>query len=181
MPTPTLNAGGSYTELVTAASYPASAGWVLKSRFTPRAAGGAAVALTAAAEGDSHRFTATAAVTATWAAGAYSWVQWAERGSDSYTVATGQLQVLPNLRTLAVGTDTRSQAQRALDDCRAAYAAWTPLTKRYKVGDREREFNSAAEILTTIRYWEQQVAREAAATSPNAAATQGGRFYIRGR
>lgn len=169
-----LRAGDTYSQLVELDDYLASAGWVLKSRFVPRA-GGSAIELTAAAEGDAHRLTATAAATAAWVLGDYSAAQWVEQGAEIYTVATGQLTILPNLRAIAGATDTRSQAEIALAAARAAFAAWTPTQRRYKIGEREMEFNSSAEILRTISYWEQQVARE----QGTAAASLGGRYYIR--
>lgn len=179
-----VTAGDTYSQLVPLAAYPASAGWVLKARFTARSAGGAAIDITGSAEGDDHRLTVAAATTANWVAGSYSAVLWVERAGESYTVGQYQLSITPNLRTVAVGTDTRSQAQRALDDARAAFAAWRPTLRKYRILDREREFNSAAEILKVISYWEREVEREMAAANPHttsAAATQGGRFYIRAR
>lgn len=176
MTTPTtLRAGDTYSQLVELDAYPASAGWVLKSRFVPRA-GGSAIPLTASAEGDAHRLAATAAVTAGWLPGDYAVAHWVEKGAEVYTVATGQLSIAPNLRTVVDG-DTRSQAEQALAAARAAFAAWTPTQRRYKIGDREMEFNSTAEILRTISYWEQQVARE----QGTAAASLGGRYYLRAR
>ena len=182
MPTATIPAGDSYSELVTLAAYPATSGWVLKQRLTPQASGGTVINLTATAEGDSHRLAATPATTAAWAAGGYAWVQWVENATDSHTTASGQVTITPDLRQIAAGTDTRSQARRALDDCRAAFAAWTPAVRRYKVADTEREFNSVAEILRAISYWQAEVNREAALADPsNTAPTTGGRFYIRAR
>lgn len=170
----TLRAGDTYSQLVVLADYPASDGWVLKARFTPRA-GGTPIAITAAAEGDDHRLAATAVITAAWLSGDYAAAQWVEKGAEVYTVASGQVTILPNLRAISGATDTRSQAEIALAAARAAFAAWTPTQRRYKIGEREMEFNSAAEILRTISYWEQQVARE----QGTAAAGQGGRYYIR--
>ena len=158
MTSPTLQAGDTYTELVTVAAYPASAGWVLKARFAPRA-GGDAIELVATADGDSYRLAASAANTAGWSAGAYSWVHWVERAAEVHTVGNGQLTITPNLRTGNPG-DTRSQAERALAQARDAYAAWKPTKRKYKIGEREMEFNSVTEILRTISYWEQQVAME---------------------
>ena len=171
----TLRAGDTYTQRVELDAYPASAGWVLKSRFAPRA-GGTAIDLVSTADGDAHALDASAATTAGWAAGDYSAVHWVEKGAEVYTVATGQLTILPSLRTGTPG-DTRSQAEKALAAARDAFAAWTPTRRRYKIGEREMEFNSTAEILRTISYWEAQVAREQGATPPGI----GGRYYIRAR
>lgn len=182
LPTTTA-AGDTFSLLVPLAAYPASAGWVLKARFTPRASG-SPIDITGVAEGDDHRLSVAAATTASWTAGSYSAVLWVERAAESYTVGQWQLAITPNLRTLAAGTDTRSQAQRALDDARAAFAAWRPTLRKYRILDREREFNSAAEILKVIAYWQAEVERETAAANPHTtstAATQGGRFYIRAR
>ena len=175
-PPTTLRAGDTYTQLVALADYPASDGWVLKSRFTPRA-GGTAIALTATAEGDDHRLEATATTTAAWLAGDYAAAQWVEKGAEVYTVASGQLTVLPNLRAIAGATDTRSQAEIALASAKAAFAAWTPTQRRYRIGEREMEFASAAEILRVVSYWQNQVDRE----QGTAAAVPGGRYYIRAR
>lgn len=172
----TLRAGDTYSQLVTLADYPASAGWVLKARFTPRS-GGQAVQLTGSTEGDDHRITAAAAVTATWAAGDYAAAQWVEKAAEVHTTASGQLVVLPNLRTILGATDTRSQAEIALAAAKAALASWTPTQRRYKIGEREMEFNSTSEILRAISYWQHQVDRE----QGTAAAAPGGRYYIRAR
>lgn len=172
----TLRAGDTYSQLVALADYLASDGWVLKERFTPRA-GGTAIALTAAAEGDDHRLTADAATTAAWPTGDYAAAQWVEKGAEVFTVAQGQLTILPNLRAISGATDTRSQAEIALASAKAAFAAWTPTHRRYKIGEREMEFNSSAEILRVVSYWQNQVDRE----QGTAAATPGGRYYIRAR
>lgn len=171
-----ITAGDTYSELVSLSSYLASDGWVVKQRFVPRAAG-TAFTLTASAEGDDHRFLSLAATTAGWAPGAYTWSRWVEKAGEVHTVASGQLTIAPDPRNLNAGTDGRSQARKALDDARAAFAAWTPMTKSHKIADREREFNSTAEILRVISYWVEQVARE----EGTAVATKGGRFYLRAR
>jgi hypothetical protein len=156
----TLRAGDTYSQLVPLAAYPASVGWVLKARFTPRA-GGSAIQITGSAEGDDHRLQATAAATAAWVAGDYAAVQWVEKAADVHTVASGQISVLPNLRAILGATDTRSQAEIALAAAKAALAAWTPTQRRYRIGEREMEFNSTGEIIKLITYWEGQVSNEA--------------------
>jgi phosphoribosylaminoimidazole carboxylase (NCAIR synthetase) len=85
---------------------------------------------------------------------------WAERGAESTTLATGQIQLQPNPRTLAAGADTRSTARKALEDLKAAVAAWNPMRKAYTIAGRSMEFNSVAEILKLINHFESQVAAE---------------------
>lgn len=155
-----LIAGDSLNFLTSVPQYPASSGWVLSYRLVPRTGGATPVDITATAEGDDFRVAVPATVTAEWTADAYTWFSWVDKAGESYTVGDGQLTVKPNPRTAAAGYDGRSQARKALDDARAAFAAWTPTRRRYKIGEREMDFSSPADIIKTITYWEQQVATE---------------------
>lgn len=177
--TPILVAGDSVDFQVSLSNYPASAGWVLKYRLVPRTATNAAIEMTSASAGDEHRVQIAASATATWAPDAYGWTAWTEKGEEKYTVTSGQTVVRPDPRAAAPGLDTRSLARKALDDARAAFAAWTPTSRSYRIGDRERVFNSTAEILRVISYWQMEVNREAAAGDTTQAALNGGRFYLR--
>lgn len=169
----TLVAGDTLNFLRSTPGYTAAAGWILKYRLTPRTGAASAITLTATAEGDDHRIQVAASATAVWAADTYGWAAWVENaGGEKYTVQTGQLVVTPDPRTVASGADSRSQAHRALEDARTALAAWTPTKRRYRIGDREMEFNTTADIVKAINYWELQVQREnqaarAAAGLPN--------------
>lgn len=157
-----FTAGDSFSALRSWPLYPASAGWVLKLRLVPRAAGGV-ITLTAAAEGDDHRFTAAPGTTTSWTAGAYGWAEWVEKGAEVYTVDTGQATVLADPRLAAAGTDSRTLARKTLDDLIAAKAVWDTTggrQRRYKIGEREMEFNSEAEIIQKIHFWEAQLAAE---------------------
>ncbi|WP_428421954.1 hypothetical protein [Methylibium sp.] len=155
-----LIAGDSLNFLTTLPEYPAGAGWVLKYRLAPATAGGTAIDLQATAEGDAYRIATAAATTATWSADRHTWSAWVEKAGEVYTVDSGQILIKPNPRTLAAGYDGRSLAHKALDDAKAALAAWKPTQRRYKVGEREMEFSSTADIIKLITYWEQQVKAE---------------------
>ena len=156
----TLIAGDTLTFVTSLADYPASASWVLTYRLVPRVVGGSAIVLTATAEGSDHRITATAAATSGWVTGDYGWSAYVTKGAERYTVDSGQLTVQADPASVAVGTDTRSPAARALADARAAYYAWTPTKRSYRIGDREMVFNSAAEILQHVNNLEIEVSRE---------------------
>lgn len=160
-----LIAGDSLSFLTTVSEYPASSGWVLKFRLVPRTGTNSAIELTAAAEGELHRTTASAASTSAWAADNYTWASWVEKGAEVYSIENGQIVVKPNPRTVAAGHDGRSEAEKALDDANAALAAWTPTTRRYKINGREMEFNGQADILAIISHWTMAVQREQAAKS----------------
>lgn len=162
MTTPTtLRAGDTYSELVSRPDYPATAGWVLKGRFTPRSAG-TAIDITGTAEGADHRLAATAATTAAWAAGAYTAAQWVERAAEIHTVATSQFTILPNLRTAAAGTDTRSPARQALDAAEAALAAYgaQAYLQMTAIGDRQKRFHTPGEFLAFVSKLRAQVRAE---------------------
>jgi hypothetical protein len=156
----TLIAGDSLSLLASGATYPASAGWLMKLRLVPRAQGAKAIQIDGQAEGDDHRLQAGSSVTNTWAAGQYSWARWAVKGDESHTIEQGQITILPDPRTSPVGTDTRSVAAKALDTAQQALADFREskgLKRRYKIGDREMEFASTEEILREIRFWQRRV------------------------
>lgn len=155
-----LIAGDSLNFATALPDYPAGAGWVLKYRLAPATVGGSVIDLQAVAEGDAYRVAVAAATTSGWAADRYTWSAWVEKSGEVYTVDDGQIRVKPNPRTLAAGHDGRTLAHKALDDAKAALAAWKPTQRRYKIGEREMEFNSSAEIIRHITYWEQQVKAE---------------------
>lgn len=142
------------------ADYPADAGWALKHRLVPRSASGSVVELQASVEGTAFRTALTAAATASMSAGAWTCTSWVEKGADVHTVGSAQLLVQPDPRTQAAGFDGRSAARKALDDARAAYHAFDPSRRRYKIGEREMEFNSAGEILKKIQQLERDVLAE---------------------
>ena len=155
-----LTAGDTLNFATSVCNFSAAEGWQLHYRLVPRASGGAALQLSSAADGESHRVQASATTTAAWAPGEYSWTSWVTKAAESYSVESGQVTILPNPRTVAAGYDNRSQARKALDDAKAALAAWSPTRRRYKIGEREMEFNSTADIIKLITYWEAQVKSE---------------------
>lgn len=171
-------AGETLNYRATAADYPASAGWVVTLYLNPRA-GGTATNVAGTADGDDHLLQVTAATTAGWAAGWWAWETWAALGSERYRLEAGQLEVVAGLIGAAAGVDTRTQAQRALDDAKAALAAWTPTTKRYRINGREMEFNSASEIITIISHWQSEVSREQAAAAMAAGRPNPRKIHVR--
>ena len=167
IPTP-FTCGDTLDVTRSLAAYPASAGWVLKVRLVPRNAAHAVVELTGTASGDDHRLQAAASVTGAWSADSYSWASWVEQGALVTSVDAGQTVLLANPRTAAAGTDARSLAERTLADLMAAKAGWDVSAgrqRRYKIGEREMEFNSEADIIQKILFWEGQVAKEQQASN----------------
>lgn len=174
-----VTAGDSLSLRQALAAYPASA-WVLKLRLVGRNSGDLAVTFTA--DGEDHVATVAAASTAALPPGPYGWTAWVENtGTGAVTtVAMGQTEVRPDPRTAGAGTDLRSTAQRALDDARAAFAAWSPTTRSYTINGRSMTFNTPAEIIQLIGYWQREVQREQAADAIAAGAgTRRGKVFVR--
>lgn len=173
-----LIAGDTLQFATSTPAYPASSGWTLRYRLVPRQSSGAVIDLASTPSGDEHQVQVGPSVTSQWAAGEYSWASWVERSGETYTVGSGQITIHPDPRQAAPGFDGRSASQRALDDARAALRAWDPATRRYKIGEREREFNSVSEIRKLIGLLELEVRREASGCNLG---QTGGRIYYRAK
>lgn len=161
----TIEAGTTLNYEAAVANYPADEGWVLHFRLVPQDGSLTPITIDSVGpgqvDGRAHLVQVSAPVTAGWAPGAYGYSSWVSNlAGEIYPAQNGPVQILPDSRQVPAGTDMRSQARKALEDARAAFAAWTPTTRRYKIADREREFNTPADILVVIRFWEQQVAVE---------------------
>ena len=158
--------------------YPASGGNTLTLRLVPRATG-TPVDLTATASGDDYVVSASAVATVAYTAGEYSWRAFVTNGSDRYTVGSGQITVKANPATLAAGTDTRSEAERAVADLRAALKAWDATRRSYTIGDVSMTFNSPAEIIKLIGYWETVLERERGAADVAAGRLNRKKVFVR--
>lgn len=110
--------GDTWSQTDSLPDYPASAGWVLKTRIVYDGAGDA-ITLTSTASGDDHVTTASAATTAGWTAGSCTWSQHAELAGQSFTIGTGKIKLLPDPRVATTALDLRSAAQIGLDNVRA--------------------------------------------------------------
>lgn len=155
-----LVAGESLKFPTAGGAYPASAGWTLSFVLVPRNSANPKITINATADGDDFETSVAASTTATWAADNYSWEAWVDRSGERYRPDSGQIVIKPSLLTVPAGYDGRSPAAKALDDARAAFYAWNPTQRRYRIGYREMEFNSTADILKKIRQLEQEVRSE---------------------
>lgn len=175
-----ITAGDTLDFLLSVPGYPATSGWNLAFRLVSRT-DTPALSLSGVPEGDAYRIQATTGTTgAVLFPGPYDWAAWVTRGEDSHTVARGRMTVLPNPRNATRGMDSRSLARRTLDELLQAKARWDlgeGNQRRYRIGEREMEFKSAAELERLIRFWEYRVAQE----SRDAASRPAGRFYLRAK
>lgn len=176
---PTIVRGQSLSHLVPAGEYPASAGWAATLYLNFRAGGAATIAVTGSAVGADHLLEATAATTANWQAGDYAFEIWVVNGAQKVRIQAGQLAVRASVVGLGVGVDTRTQAEKAVADLKAAIAAWSPTTRRYSIAGREMEFRAVADILTLLSFWQQEVRREQAAQAIQDGTPTGRKVYVR--
>lgn len=96
------------------ADYPATS-WALKYYFR----GPCQATVTATADGANFAITVTAATTAAWNEGIYWWAAQVSKGSEAYTVTTGQLYVKKNFAAADVDFDGRSHVKKTLDNLEA--------------------------------------------------------------
>ncbi len=157
-----LVAGDTLNFSTTVPDYTAADGWTLVYRLVARTGSGA-IELTGAADGvdpSLYRVQVPAATTAGWTPGTYSWASWVQQGAERHSLSTGVITIAANPATQTGDLDLRSDAKRALDDAKAAFYAYTPTQRRYRIAGREMEFNAVEDILRYIDALEKEVARE---------------------
>lgn len=154
-----LRAGDTWKWTRTLPDYPAGV-WTLKYRFK-NAAGG--FEIVASASGTDHAVSVSAATTAPYPVGKYSWIAWVEGGSsEKYTVDSGSLEVLPDYRAGAssVALDDRSHAQKVL----AAVETWLetrdPAVAEYEIAGRRMKYIPIGELLKLRSRYQNEVAAE---------------------
>ena len=156
-------AGATLDFTQTVPNYPATAGWVLKYWMVPRDATAVVVTLVAIPVGNDYRVQATPPTTGSWMPGWYGWFSRVERPGASYDVDRGQVEVKPNPAAMMPGTDTRSLAQKTVDDLRAALATYQASNghiQSYTIGNRSMTYRSAEEIITAINKAESDLFNE---------------------
>jgi hypothetical protein len=166
----TLTVGDTLDFTTSVPGYPASSGYTLKYRVIPRTSG-AAILLTATAVDDDYRVQYPPAVTATWAAGEYTWSAWIEKSGERYSVDSGivTLKVDP---AVVAAYDGRTPARAALDAANAALAGYGneafSHVSGYTIGNRSmqfREFRDQGDFLAFRSQLKAEVWREDAAVA----------------
>lgn len=174
-----ITAGDTIAWTKTLPDYPATAGWVLHYRFISAAG---IFDLTATAAGADHAIAASAATTATWSPGAYTWAAYVSKAAERYTIEGGTLLVAANLAAAVAGIDTRSDAQIILssliDNYRQA-AASHAFVQQYEIAGRKMQFNAKTDWLLEINFWKREVAREARAARAARGEDSGTKLYVR--
>ena len=172
-----LIAGDTLDFLDSVPEYPPADGWTLKYQLIPRFTSPvqAAITLTASTSGSDYRVQAAAAVTATWAPGAYTWARWVEKaGPIRQSLGSGQLTVKQDPSTAAQGYDSRSHVRKQLDQIEAAIEALQLGVQAYTISTRSFTSRDLPELLDTRDRYRREVAQEDA-EARLASGQQGGR------
>jgi hypothetical protein len=168
MDTTSLYAGDTLNFIVSVGTCPASDGWTLNYRLVPSDPTQEAILFVAVPQGDDYLVQVGPSVTSAWVPGGYSWASWVAMPGARNQVDSGLVTILTDPAASAPGYDPRSQAQKALDDAKAALAAYNAsngLVSHYTIGTRQMQFRAAAEIIALIDFWKHEVAVENVAAS----------------
>jgi len=138
--------------------YRASDGWTLTYSIK-----GAAniVDVVAAASGDDHLVTISAATTGAYTAGDYWWQAKASKAGEVITVDHGTLEILADLSTLSAAHDGRTHYQIVLDALEATLQGKATLDQQsYSISGRSISRLSPQEILDWIDKYRSLVNRD---------------------
>lgn len=158
--------------------YPASDGYTLTYRLVPRVSG-AAIEITASADGDTYEVNVAAATTAAWTAGEYSWHSYVTLSGARYTVGQGQITLKPNPATMSA-QDTRSHARKMLAAIEALLEGRSGSDiQAYTIHNRSITKMTVPELVKWRSYYQQQVRSEDAAASLANGVAPGGKWLAR--
>ena len=143
--------------------YPASGGWTLAYKLIGQAN---SYTITAVGDAAGHAVSVSAATTATWAPGTYTWVATVTHGDGRrFTIGQGPISITPNLAALTGGMDLRGPARQALDavnDLLREYGAKAYL-QEVELGGRRQKFRSPDEFMAFRSRLQREAAQEDAA------------------
>ena len=158
-----IRAGDSATWTETLPNYPATDGWALKYRIVWRAPGITPPTIDTVGNVDTHTATLTSATTAAYTVGPATLVRWVERPGERITLDHQPVQITPDLTT-ATASDSRSANQKALDDARAALAAYVASGQmkvaNYTINGRSMQFRGSEDLTRLVQHYEREVAKE---------------------
>lgn len=168
-------AGDTVSWLIALPDYPASAGWALSyALLVPSGV----VAISSVASGDDHLVEVTAATTAAWPAGSFSWQGYVTHATlGRKTVRSGLLTILPNFAT---ATDGSTMARKLLTAIEAVLQGSADLSqKTIEINGKRIDRHSITELFTVRSRLQQEVQQEEAAARIAAGLGSGNRILVR--
>ena len=161
--------------------YPADEGWTLTHRLIPRTSGTAIELVSAADTVDDpalHRTQATAVTTAAWAAGDYSWVAYATKAAERYTVAQGALEILADPGA-ATAMDLRTHAAKMVEAIESWLESKDPAVAEYEIAGRRMKYIAPADLIKLRLKYLAEARGEAAAARLQAGLGGGQKIQFR--
>ena len=153
-----IRAGDTVQWRRTLPDYLAGDGWSLRYALVSASA---AYNATAASDGDDHLLTVAATTTAGWAPGRYALTEYVVKGAERFTLATTQLQVLPDLAAASSGLDTRTHARKVLDAIEAGLESKAPVAGMLEIAGRRIQHYPLGDLLALRDRYRAEVRREA--------------------
>jgi len=157
-----VTAGDTLTWQVSLSDYLANDAWVLNyalvnttNKYT----------ITASAAGAEHLINVSAATSATYAAGEYSWQAYVTKAAQRITVGIGSIKILPNLAGSLTGLDTRSHVKKTLDAIENWLENKNPAVSEYEIAGRRMRYIPIAELLKLRSQYKNELRAEEAAKS----------------
>lgn len=171
-----VRAGDTIAWTRSLSDYPASAGWVLSYRLI-NATG--KIDITATAAGSDHAVAVTAATSAGWTAGAYSWISYVTKAAERFTIGEGSITVQPNLAAQAGGFDTRTHAAKVLASIEAWLESKDPAVAEYEIAGRRMKYIPVAELLKMRDAYRLEVNTENAAARSAVGLAPKNKLFVR--
>lgn len=151
-----LTSGDTVSWQVSLNDYPASAGWGLTYYLLSATA---TITIPTTAAGDDHLVSVPPATTAAWIPGVYTWASYATLATDRHTVATGQIEIVPNLATAT--SPPRSSYRIQLAAVQSVLEGTATYSQRVvEINGKRLDRHSLAELIHAQNVLAHKVAQE---------------------
>jgi len=151
-----LTAGDTWSWTKELSDYPAST-WTLSYAL---ANADDQIAITATADGDTHRVSVSASTTSAYTVGFYDWQSYVTSGAERHQVASGRVNVLTNFAAAST-YDGRTHARKTLDALEAMIAGSASKdVQSYSIAGRSLSSYSPTELLEWRRAYRAEVVKE---------------------
>jgi hypothetical protein len=150
-----INQGDSLSWTESDSNYPASDGWNI---YYVLVNASKRITFNSAADGDDHDFDITAATTAAWTPGQYTYQRYVSDGTDRVTLTRGSVEIKPDFTT---ASDQRSDSQKKLDAIEAIIENRASLDQQsYTIAGRSITRLDIKDLLYFRDYYAAKVRKE---------------------
>jgi hypothetical protein len=161
-----ITAGDTIALQISLSDYPASASWVLHYTFINTLN---KYTVDGTASGADHLINITAATSAAYVAGKYSWQGYVTKAAERYTIGNGTIDILPNLAAASGGYDNRSHVKKTLDALESWLETKNPAVAEYEIAGRRMKYIPITDLLRLRDRYKMELRSEEAAKNPRLA------------